>query len=173
MPYSLLVKALPYIATTLVVFLLGSFFYKSGYKNGANSVQVKWDKVEKIRTASIEEAEVKNAIALQKQVQANKVISNELANVKIKHEKAIAVVRSDYVVRLRSSEARSEVYKRQADGGANECRNLANYTARLDRTLEEGRDLVRELTETLRLRDAQLNLVGNSIKATEAALKED
>ena len=42
--------------------------------------------------------------------------------------------------------------------------DLSAYTAKLDRSLTEGRELVRELRELIKLRDQQLNQLGKELE---------
>lgn len=87
-------------------------------------------------------------------------LSVELAQTRLNHENTIDKLKHDFSNELRKSEQRAEVYKRYAESDSTKQRALASHTAQLDRSLTEGRELVRELTETIRVRDAQLRSLG-------------
>lgn len=163
-----LVKYLPHLLA--LIFLIGAATYtyhsikQSGFREGAVSVQEKWD---------AETKDYENEIlALQKDYAAreaahrtkNDEITHELAEANRKHDVEVATLRSDYTRRLQLSSERSVVYQRQAEAGAAECRSLASHASNLDASLEEGRSLVRELRTALGLRDEQVRALSEQIK---------
>lgn len=171
--WKLLSKGWPYLLLGVVLFLLGSWLYHSGSVNGANAVQVKWDAEKKAYAAEIEKLKTGYA-ALESEHRAETTrITHELAEADKKYEVAIANAKSDYANRLRNSEDRAAVYKRQAQSGAAESQRLASHAAELDRSLEEGRSLVRELRTTLGLRDEQLKALGEQILNDRKLLNSD
>lgn len=87
-------------------------------------------------------------------------LSNELTEARLKHENTVNMLKRDYANELRKSEQRAKLYKRYSESDASKQRALARHTAELDRSLTEGRELVKQLTETLRVRDAQLRSLG-------------
>jgi exonuclease VII large subunit len=138
----LIILVLTFIVSVGSVYLLGS-------NHGAAKVQAKWDVEAKKRDETI--ASLNLAIAKKEEFHntESRRIDNEFTTLKANHAKALAAMQSEYTNRLRSSEARASIYKRQSEGTASQRERLANYTTQLDRTLEEGRSLVFEFRETL------------------------
>lgn len=87
-------------------------------------------------------------------------LSTELVETRLQYENTITNLKSEYDSELLKSRQRAELYQRYSQSDKAKQRNLANYTAQLDRSLTEGRELVRQLTETLRTRDTQLRALG-------------
>ena len=87
------------------------------------------------------------------------------------YQSSLDAISSQYSARLQQSEQRAKVYQRQAEGGATECRSLASHAARLDNSLEQGRQLVEELRATVRLRDGQIIELSNQIRADRKLLE--
>ena len=75
----------------------------------------------------------------------------------------IAGVRAEYSSRLLLSEKRAGIYQRQARGSTSEQERLAAHAAELDRSLEEGRQLVGELKATIGQRDSAIRALGSMI----------
>lgn len=168
----LFLKALPYLVIAGVLFLLGSKIYDAGSTYGASVVQGKWDEQSRQDALEIKRLE---AVIEQKEVEhraENTRITHELAEAQKTHEVALAEQRAEYDRRLQLSSNRAAIYQRQAESGAAQCRSLASHAARLDQTLEEGRSLVRELRDTLGLRDRQLILLGQQILNDRVLLNE-
>ena len=95
-----------------------------------------------------------------------------MEKVKNEHENAIAAVHAEYVDRLHESDSRAGTYQRLSQGAAAERASLASYAAQLDRSLTEGRSLVRELRETVRLRDEQLIVLGKQLENDRSLLQK-
>lgn len=99
----------------------------------------------------------------QKEQAFNETISNltvNLTETRIRYENTVNKLKSTYANELLKSEQRAELYKRYSEADKAKQRALAEHTARLDRSLTEGRELVKQLTETIRTRDAQLRALG-------------
>lgn len=131
--------------------------------SGRAEVQALWDADKKAHEVEITKLKEDYALREEAHRTENRRISHELSEAKLEHANAIAAVRNDYLVRLRTSEKRAGIYQRQAEGGAAERRSLAEHASRLDASLEEGRSLVRELRETLGLRDRQIRSLSEQI----------
>lgn len=160
---NLIKKIFPYLVLLIIGSLLGYAIYRHGYTNGANKIKVQWQQ---------EQAEVQNAftgllIKTAKLGEAHRLeqekITNELQKLRETHVSDLAQQRSAYEQRLLQSSRRAAVYERQAQAGEDSRRDLASHAAELDRTLEEGRELVKELGTTLRLREDQLKLLGEQM----------
>ena len=99
----------------------------------------------------------------QKEQAFNETINNLTANLtetRIRYENTVNKLKSTHANELLKSEQRAELYKRYSEADKAKQRALAEHTARLDRSLTEGRELVKQLTETIRTRDAQLRALG-------------
>lgn len=168
----LLLKALPYLAGVVLLFLLGSWIYVSGSKHGASVVQAQWDEQQKADAQAIQALRDEYALKEEAHRIENRKITHELAEAQKTYEVTLAEQRAEYDRRLQLSTNRAAIYQRQAESGAAQCRSLASHAARLDQTLEEGRSLVRELRDTLGLRDRQLILLGQQILNDRVLLNE-
>lgn len=166
-------KALPYILVMALLFLLGSWIYNTGSAHGASVVQAKWDKQQKANDQAIQALKDEYASKEETHRNENRKITHELAEAQKSYEVALAKQRAEYDRRMQLSTNRATIYQRQVESGAAQCRSLASHAAELDRTLEEGRSLVRELRDTLGLRDRQLILLGSQIKADRAILESN
>jgi hypothetical protein len=168
----LLLKILPYLAVIAAVGGAIWFTYSQGFHNGSDKVQAKWN-VEKLRheqeltklRTQIKNKETAHQIESQR-------ISDELADANEKHAAAIAALDAGFHERLSNSEQRAVYYQRISASGTVEQRNLASHAAELDRSLEEGRRLVQELSATLRQRDAQNTALGQQILSDRALVGE-
>lgn len=72
-----------------------------------------------------------------------------------------------YAYKLQQSERRASIYSNMSTGSNNSKISLANHTAKLDRTIVEGRQLVTELKAIIELRDSQLRQCGEQLKLME------
>lgn len=172
-PLKLLGKTWPYILVVALVIFLGSWLYTSGDKNGANRIQVAWNADSIARMVAIDDLQLQYDALESDHRKETARTAHELAQANQDHAVALATAKSDYSVRLRSSEDRAGLYKRQAESGPLECGNLASHAARLDRSLEEGRSLVRELRSTLGFRDQQIKALGDQILSDRTLLTSD
>lgn len=137
--------------------------YKYGELSGATSVSAEWDKESKRRDdaySALEQELVAKTAAHQIR---EKELSDELATSTSAFQATLAGYRTDYDNRLQLATNRAGVYQRQARGSADEQQRLARHAAELDRSLEEGRALVRELGETLGQRDRTIHALGQVI----------
>lgn len=97
-------------------------------------------------------------------------LSAQLQDSKDSFNSELARIHDVYTSRLLGSEERASVYQRQSEAGASERRSLADHAARLDRSLEEGRHLVRELGATLRQREREIGVLSSQIQADRQLL---
>lgn len=73
----------------------------------------------------------------------------ELNDVKQQHQTIVSNLRSEFSARMLESENRGKIYRNRAEAAGSECRALAEHAARLDRSLTEGRELVKEFRADL------------------------
>ena len=142
----------------------GTYVYLCGKDDGKEVVQKKWDAEKKLYDTAI--AGLKDHYGMLEAANRTKTeeLTHDLAEAQKNHDVAIANAQSDFDKRLLKSQARADYYKRMSEGGSLECRNLASHAAELDRSLEEGRLVVRELRETLGQRDREIMLLGKHIQ---------
>lgn len=137
--------------------------YFLGSNHGKAKVQAKWDVDTNARNKAMTVLQVEVATKETAHALESKRIANEFTTLKEKHEKILATVQLDYTNRLRTSEGRASIYKRQAEGGATSRDRLVEFVTELDRSIEEGRYLVRELGQTLGQCERQRQLYNEQI----------
>ena len=161
---SMAIRAIPYILGAALLLFLGSKFYSIAYDRGAASVQQEWNAAKQSHDDAIAALKLDYENKEESHRKENRRISSELSQANLDHANAIANAQRDFDQRLRNVEQRAAIYQRQAQGGAIERGDLADHASRLDSTLEEGRSLVRELRETLGLRDRQIKSLSDQIR---------
>lgn len=146
-----------------LIFWAGRYAYTAAQASGMRIVQAKWD-AQRIKDAeAAQQIQDKLRIAEEAHRRNQQGIADAIAKSNEDHLAELSRIRSDYERRLRQSEVRADVYRRQAEGGAPERDNLASHAARLDRQLEEGLRVVGELTALVEQRDRQLIQLGQQI----------
>lgn len=169
----LLSKYWKHLLALVLILLLCYKIYDAGSVHGASVVQEAWDAETEERAKAIKAEEARVA-ALEKNHRTEVTrLTNELSKANAAHQVELATAAADYRERLRTSEARAAVYRRQAKGGTTDRGSLASHASRLDSALEEGRSLVRELRSTLGLRDRQIEALSRQIKADRTLLDEN
>lgn len=138
--------------------------YSLGSTNGKAEVQALWNKDIEQRTKVINDLLAKIQVAEFDNRVLNKRIDDDLVQSRKELAIALNAANTEYTTRLRLSESRASTYKRMSESGTSERTDLANHAAELDRSLEEGRSLVRELRETLGQRDKELTALTERIK---------
>ena len=135
-----------------------------GYSAGSSEVKQQWVAEQKANTAKVNELKVNYEEQLNEYRQKTDSLSKEIYDTRTQYDNRIATIKSDYTNRLLNSEQRASVYKRMSEAGKCTSDDLSAYTAKLDRSLTEGRELVRELRELIKLRDRQLNQLGKELE---------
>lgn len=143
--------------------VVASFSYSLGQK----AVQAEWRK-ETIRVQSeMLKTEEIHKKSLQEYIVKNDRLQKEIVDVKKDYEAKLRNINDEYSVRLSESEQRAKIYKRMSEQGECQSTDLSDYTTKLDRSLTEGRQVVKLLRETLELRDNQLRQLGEHLKQME------
>lgn len=155
------------------ILFLGSAIYGWIFDRGANSIQVKWDQETAEYTAEIDRLKTEFEQQERDHRTTNRKLNDELSQARLEHREALASAERDYTQRLQRSEQRAAIYQRQAQGGTPQCGDLASHAARLDGTLEEGRYLVRELRETLGLREREIHALSQQIRNDRTLIEEE
>jgi DNA anti-recombination protein RmuC len=152
-----------YFWVALVLVCISATFYV-GYSAGSSEVKQQWVAEQKANTAKVNELKVNYEEQLNEYRQKTDSLSKEIYDTRTQYDDRIATIKSDYTNRLLNSEQRASVYKRMSEAGKCTSDDLSAYTAKLDRSLTEGRELVRELRELIKLRDQQLNQLGKELE---------
>ena len=152
-----------YFWVTLVLVCTSATFCV-GYSAGSSEVKQQWVAEQKANTAKVNELKVNYEEQLNEYRQKTDSLSKEIYDTRTQYDSRIATIKSDYTNRLLNSEQRASVYKRMSEAGRCTSDDLSAYTAKLDRSLTEGRELVRELRELIKLRDQQLNQLGKELE---------
>ena len=152
-----------YFWVALVLVCTSATFYV-GYSAGSSEVKQQWAAEQKANTAKANELKVNYEEQLNEYRQKTDSLSKEIYDTRTQYDNRIATIKSDYTNRLLNSEQRASVYKRMSEAGRCTSDDLSAYTAKLDRSLTEGRELVRELRELIKLRDQQLNQLGKELE---------
>lgn len=152
-----------YFWVALVLVCISATFYV-GYSAGSSEVRQQWVAEQKATTAKVNELKVNYEEQLSEYRQKTDSLSKEIYDTRTQYDDRIATIKSDYTNRLLNSEQRASVYKRMSEAGKCTSDDLSAYTAKLDRSLTEGRELVRELRELIKLRDQQLNQLGKELE---------
>lgn len=154
-----------FYAGLLAALIAGTYAmaFKYGEYTGSTEVSAEWKKENDNRDNAYTALEKKNASEREAHQQREKELGDELATTNETFQATLDDYRTEFAGRLLSSETRAGVYQRQANGSAIEQQRLARHAAELDRSLEEGRALVRELGETLGQRDRTIHALGQII----------
>ena len=157
-------KLAPWILATLVIGSLIWWVSHTSYVAGQRDIQEQWDAERATYKKAMDTLKDQYATLESKVRIDNQRNSDELAEKELSHAVILARLNSEYAGRMQLAEQRASRYQRQAQGGAIEQANLASHAARLDRSLEEGRRMVAELSATLRQRDDQLRAVSKQLE---------
>ena len=157
-------KLAPWILATLVIGSLIWWVSHTSYVAGQRDIQEQWDAEKATYKKAMDTLRDQYATLEAKARIDNQRNSDELAEKEKSHAVALVELRREYDGRLLQSDKRASYYQRLAKGGAVEQANLASHAARLDRSLEEGRRMVAELSATLRQRDDQLRAVSKQLE---------
>lgn len=160
-----------FVAAMLVVGVVA--VYRLGEKTGTAEVQNQWKKESGLQEAAMNRLQGEYDVLQTQHQKRVGELSRELQNSLSEYEAALHRDRATHAERLLNAETRASVYQRQARGSVTEQERLARHAAELDRTLEEGRALVREFGETLRQRDITIRALGGIIAADRTLLSEN
>lgn len=147
--------------------------YNVGVNAGAKEVQGRWDVESKKQSDALAAYQKANAKLIGAHETRHKLLEESLEEQDRRYTAHLLLLESDYASRLQLSETRASVYSRQARGSATEQERLARHAAELDRSLEEGRALVRELGATLRQREVTIRALGGIILNDRTLLESE
>lgn len=139
------------------------FTYKYGEHDGVLDTTKAWDAENDSRDEAYRKLEKENTALQAAHTAKQNELEKQLDEASANYASSLQLVHNEFANRLLSSETRAGVYQRQARGSATEQERLARHAAELDRSLEEGRALVRELGETVKQRDRVIYTLGQVI----------
>lgn len=131
-----------------IVIIIGSFTV--GYYSG-KAIEMNKNLITMVENREeIERIMEENRVATQNHVLLQQDLVLKLQTQRKEYEKKLADTQFDYSDRLRESEKRSDLYRQQQAASPSDCRALSEHASRLDRSLTEGRELVKRVTGNLR-----------------------
>lgn len=138
-----LIREILVVAVGMIIIFLG------GMKIGADRESTKYTK-EKMKIQE-QTAELIQQYREKVEEHAKRQLDliQELNDAKQRHQTIVSNLRSEFSVRMLESENRGKIYRNRAETAGAECRALAEHTARLDQSLTEGRELVKEFRADL------------------------
>lgn len=157
----------------LACFLFAAYsavVYSLGSSKATAAVTAQWKKENERRDLKTVQLEEANKSLMAQHQKDSTYITTELKTYEARYKTSLAAAVADYNRRLQQHETRAGVYRKLSEGDTAERERLASHAAQLDRSLEEGRSVVRELRETVGLRDDQLRELGKQIMADRALL---
>lgn len=157
----LLKKAAPLIA---ILGAIGLIFHL-GSNHGESVVQHRWDQATQLDLKKVEQLKINIAKHEDVHRQESRRINDELVQANKNHAVAMATLRARAAGELQQSDARAAHLLALSQAGPAQQRDVAEYAARLDRTVVEGRQLVGEFRTTLEQRDATIRALGAQILA--------
>lgn len=160
-----------FIAAMLVTGVIA--VYKLGESSGATKIQTRWDAESDLRDAAMNKLQGQYDVLSSQHKERVGELTLELQTNQSEYEATLLRHRTADAQRLQLATSRADVYQRQARGSAVEQERLARHAAELDRSLEQGRSLVRELGETVRQRDVTIRALGGIIAADRTLLSEN
>lgn len=133
---------LGYIAAISAVLLAGILI-------GYNSASSKYIKENTEYQQKINEKKEELRISRENHINSQNEFTQELQEMKHEYENYISTLVNSFDDRMRESEERGRMYRERFTSTSTECGILAEHASRLDRSLTEGRELVRRLREDL------------------------
>ena len=138
-------RVAPYLVSAPSCTVVLLWVYTAGIDTGKTAVQKDWDKQVAEQSAAAAKLKQQIEVAESTHRTKEKESTHALAEARRIAEVAVANHRAEYERRVQQSSERATEYMRMAEAGEAERGNLARHTTELDRSLEEGRQLVQEL----------------------------
>lgn len=151
----------------LVVVVCARIIHQNGKQIGVSETMLAWQAQEQERNDIIEDyrTEVNDLkVKYEKQTVQHKM---EITAIKVAAENDRRTIQRDYADRLLNADKRASVYKRLSQSGESERIRLAEHAAKLDRSVEEGRSLLREQQSALAERDGIIGKLVTQLRALE------
>lgn len=149
-------KVLFYGTIGILACCLGSYYY--GYHEGKAKVEAEYTKEKAYYLNQISSLQFKYRTKEQQYNEHLNKVKAEYSKAREEYMHSISQLESSYSSRLQQSEQRAMLYQRKASDNRG-CSALADISGRLDKSLTEGISLVRELRDTIKLRDSQIKVL--------------
>ena len=133
---------LGYIVVVCSILLVGVLI-------GHNSASRKYIKENNEYQQKISEKKEELRILRENHINSQNEFTQELQEMKHEYENYISTLVNSFDDRMRESEERGRMYRERFTASSTQCGILAEHASRLDRSLTEGRELVRRLREDL------------------------
>jgi len=143
------------------------------YKKGAENTQQAWDRERATLLAEALKIEQSNRQKESAHRLETIALENRLKEAEARYEEAIAAIHADYDRRLRSSDERATRYRSWAETNSGERDRLADHAAQLDKSLTEGRELVKEFRVALGQCERDLKALGEQIAMDRGLIGEE
>lgn len=142
----------------------GYWFYNYAYDKGYAACNREFTSYKAEQLAQIQKLESAYHEQEKKYQKETESLVVRITQAKETYSKQLLVIEHSYADKLLKSEQRASLYKQMSGSSKCSCNSLADYSARLDRNLTEGINLVRELRELIKLRDEQLKQCGKQFQ---------
>lgn len=135
------------------------YIYNLGYDSGCDyQIKKNQENINNVlRETHIKENQYRNEV---------EQINLELQKTKDYYVSYINSLSGSYNNELQQYKKRLSIYQHSSSAGTGQCKSLGSYAAKLDRSLVEGRQVVKELRATLIQRDLQIKQLANYINST-------
>lgn len=142
------------------------------YNKGVTDVTLNWDA--SIRVANKKLNDLNELIREKdaKHAEESASIDRRLAEAETNYRNDLDTAARTYHDRLQHSEARADRYAQLAAAGPAQCEHLASHASKLDRALEEGLNVVQELSRLVEQRDTELRLLGEQILTDRSVISD-
>ena len=146
--------------------------YGAGYIEGKSKLEAKYAVEKSYYLNQISSLQFKYRTKEQQYNEHLNKVKAEYNQAREEYLHSISQLESSYSSRLQQSEQRAMLYQRKAsDNGG--CSALAGISGRLDRSLTEGVSLVRELRDTIKLRDSQISVLRENYNSLIKVINND
>ena len=146
--------------------------YGAGYVEGQHKLEAKYAVEKSYYLTQISSLQFKYRTKEQQYNEHLNKVKAEYNQAREEYLHNISQLESSYSSRLQQSEQRAMLYQRKAsDNGG--CSALAGISGRLDRSLTEGVSLVRELRDTIKLRDSQIKVLRENYNSLIKVINND
>lgn len=146
--------------------------YIAGYNEGKSKLEARYAVEKSYYLNQISSLQFKYRTKEQQYNEHLNKVKAEYNQAREEYLHSISQLESSYSSRLQQSEQRAMLYQRKAsDNGG--CSALADISGRLDRSLTEGVSLVRELRDTIKLRDSQIKVLRENYNSLIKVINND
>ena len=146
--------------------------YGAGYIEGQSKLEARYAVEKSYYLTQISSLQFKYRTKEQQYNEDLNKVKAEYAQARENYIHTISKLESSYSSRLQQSEQRAMLYQRKATGSKG-CSALADLSGRFDRSLTEGVSLVRELRDTIKLRDSQIKVLRENYDSLIKVINND